>query len=436
MDDEHYQAPDRVPPVVRCREVGSLYLAGWTHRTAPLDVLEQVAVPRSQRLELLHRLRAAGHPEAVVLSTCSRTEVYLRLAEERRPDPLGTLAAWYGGPAGALPPGLVRTGEAVTEHLFDVAAGLNSRVVGEVEIRDQVRTALHDAEVAGAAGPTLRRLFSAALRSAARVQERTGLGAQGRSMGRSAVDAGLEHLGTLAEPYVLVVGAGRMARTAVDHLSRCGVRAHVAARDSTQAARLVGTRRTCPLPALQAGIDDADLLICATSASSYVVTADHVRRAMQDRSAPLTVVDLSVPRNVDSAVADVPGVRLVDLAGMHDASGQDPAFQEMVRAAQELMRAERRRYLTDAAGRAAAPVIAQMRQQVEQLCLAELVRKGPPGLQRAQTDAAVRAIAGKLLHGPVLAARSAAADGDHARLELLRGLFDLTAGQDAGARTW
>lgn len=192
----------------------------------------------------------------------------------------------------------------------------------------------------------------------------------------------------------------------------------------------MGAHRVCPLPALHVGVGLADLLICATSASSYVVTAAHVRRAMRDRSTPLTVVDLSVPRNVDRDVAGLPGVRLVDLAQMHDDSAADPAFQQVAQNARALVEAELRRYLADVGSRAAAPVITEMRRQVEQLCLAELVRKGLPGLQAHQADVAVRAITGKLLHGPVLAARAAAAGGDEAVLELLRGLFDLTGGGD------
>lgn len=114
MDDEQeHPRSGRVRPVVRSDEVASLHLLGWTHRTSPLGVLEQVAVPRSHRADLLHRLRDAGHPEAVVLSTCNRTEVYLRLRHGGAPDPLDALAAHHDVSPGSLRPGLVRTGAGV-----------------------------------------------------------------------------------------------------------------------------------------------------------------------------------------------------------------------------------------------------------------------------------------------------------------------------------
>ena len=137
MDDDQGQgASGTARSGPRLAEVGELHLLGWDHRTSPLGVLEQVAVPRDARGALLHRLRGAGYPEAVVLSTCSRTEVYLRQRDGAVSVALDVLAGFYEVPPGTRPPGVVLQGEAVVRHLFEVAAGLDSRLLGEVEVRD------------------------------------------------------------------------------------------------------------------------------------------------------------------------------------------------------------------------------------------------------------------------------------------------------------
>ena len=409
-----------------------LAMVGITHRRAPLTILERVAVRKEDRPDVLAALRAAGCSEAVLLSTCSRVEIYLGNAS---PGPnelvevlLGVLANYSGATRDSLRAVVeVRSGQAVVQHLFDVTAGLQSRVLGEVEILTQTQLAFREAGAAGMTGLALGRLFPAALRSGRQVRAQTSLGGHARSLGHQAVDVGLASLGGCPDPAVLVVGSGQMAHAAVDHLAGLGIRPMVSARDEVYAARLAGPGAVCPLPALTWGIAAADLLICATSAAQHVVTVGHVSRAMAGRTRPLTVVDLSVPRNVDSAVAQVPWVTLVDLEGLADDGTAEPGLVAALSTGAAMANAAAREFAEGVAARDAGPVIAALRHRVEQICHHELAGAADWGL--LGTDALARsahAIAGNLQHRLTIVARRAAAAGDTDGLRRLCEVFGVT----------
>ena len=406
-----------------------LTMVGITHRGAPLALLERVAVRREERPDLLSTLRAVGCFEAVLLSTCSRVEIYLGNAAPGPNELLDTLLDVFAEHSKASPHELravveVRTGQAVVEHLFDVTAGLNSRVLGEVEILAQTRTAFREAGAAGMTGLVLGRLFPAAMRSGHQVRVATSLGGHARSLAHQAVDVGLASLRGGPDPTVLVVGSGQMACASVEHLAGLGIRPAVAARDEAYAARLAGPDAVCPLPALTRGIAAADLLICATSAAQHVVTVDHVSRAMTGRTRPLTVVDLSVPRNVDAAVAHVPGVTLIDLEGLADDGTAEPGLAAALSTAAAMASAAAGRFAEGLAAREAGPVIAALRLRVEEICHDELARTASRGdLDSNALARSAHAIAGKLMHRPTIAARQAAAAGDAEGLRRLCDMF-------------
>lgn len=281
-------------------------------------------------------------------------------------------------------------------------------------------------------GPLLGRLFPAAVRSGRQVHALTTLGEFARSLGHQAVDVGLASFSGTPDPMVLVVGSGQMARAAVDHLAGRGLRPTVAARDEAYAARLAGPGAVCPLPALTRGIAEADLLICATSAAQHVVTVDHVRRAMAGREGPLVVVDLSVPRNVNAEVAGIPGVTLIDVEGLADDGTAEPTMAAALSTARAMASAAARQFAEGLAARDAGPVIAALRWRVEEICRAELVKSA--GRDAVDPDALARlthSIAGKLLHGPTMAARRAAAAGDSGGLRSLCDMFGVPP-PDAG----
>ena len=406
-----------------------LTMVGLSHRGASLTLLERVTVRREDRPDLRAALRAVGCYEAVLLSTCSRVEIYVGSASPGESELVIMLLDVLAEHSGATHDELrtvveVRTGQAAVEHLFNVTAGLQSRLLGEVEILAQTRSAFRESQAAGMTGPVLGRLFPAAVRSGRQVHATTSLGGHARSLGHQAVDVGLASLGGRPDPMVLVVGSGQMASAAVDHLAGLGIRPTVAARDEAYAARLAGPGAVCPLPALTRGIAEADLLICATSASQHVVTVDHVSRAMAGRANPLTVVDLSVPRNVDAAVAKVPGVTLIDVEGLAAEGTTAPAVAAALMTAAAMASAAARKFAEGVAARDAGPVIAALRHRVEQICRAELGNSA--GLGAVDPEALTRsahAIAGKLLHRPTIAARQAAAAGDSDGLRQLCDMF-------------
>jgi len=405
-----------------------LTMVGITHRGAPLGLLERVAVRREDRPDLLARLRASGCSEAVLLSTCSRVEIYVgntsRGSDELLEVLLGVLAEHSGTTGDELRPVVeVRTGQAVVDHLFDLTAGLQSRVLGEVEILAQTRSAFRAARVAGMTGLVLGRLFPAALRSGRQVRAATSLSEHARSLAHQAVDVGMASMGGRPDPTILVVGSGQMASAAVDRLAGLGLHPTVAARDEMYAARLAGSGAVCPMRALTRGIAAADLLICATSAAQHVVTVGHVSRAMVGRSHPLTVVDLSVPRNVDAAVSGVPGVTLIDIEGLDDDGTTEPDLAAALSTGAAMARAAAREFAEGFAAREAGPVIAAMRLRVEEICHDELSKTAGGDLDSDAISRSAHAIAGKLLHRPTVAARQAAAAGDRDALRRLCDLF-------------
>lgn len=404
--------------------MNAVTMVGLSHRRAPLPLLEQVAVPPERRPDVLAAVLATGCDEAVLLATCSRTEIYAA----GRQAPPDRLLAVLAGQAGAAFSTVrrtaeVRTGPDVAEHLFRVTAGLESRVVGEPDIRIQVRTAFREACATGTSGTVLGELFAGAARTATRVHRETSLGSSSRSLASRAVDIGLA--GTDGSPAVVVVGSGRMASAAVQHLRRLGHRPVVLARDEGRAARLAGASQARPLADLARQLAVADVVICATSAWEPLVSAEDVRHALVVRPRELVLVDLSVPRNVDPGVADLEGVRVVDVEGMHDHPSADPGLARGVERAEALVQAAVRRHHAHLAARRAGPLIAAMRRRVETQCHAAVLGLAPPGCSSDELARIAHRVAGRLAHPAIMAARAAAASGDDAALLTICGALDV-----------
>jgi glutamyl-tRNA reductase len=255
------------------------------------------------------------------------------------------------------------------------------------------------------------------------VHRETELGSTTRSLACRAVDLGLT--GTKPAPEVLVVGSGRMAATTVNHLRRLGHRPAVVARDHDRAVQLAGASHARRLSDLVGLMETADVVICATSATEPLLTVDDVRRATTGRSEPLVLVDLSVPRNVEPAVADLEGVRIIDLEAMHDPT-VDATLVQSVAHAEALVRTSVRQHRDHLAARRVGPVIAAMRRCIEAECLEAI--SGPPTATASPEDLAriARVVAGRLAHAPTMAARAAAAAGDDAALLAICEAFDVT----------
>ncbi len=414
-----------------------LLMVGLSHDRMTLEELGRTTVRPGALPGALADLVAAGFAEAVVISTCSRTEIYAATTAGAAGAELGrdALAAWSGLPGGdVLARSRARTGRDAVDHLFRVTAGLESRLTGDVDVLAQVRLAWRAARDAGTAGPLLGRLFPAAIRAAEKAHAETALGRQGRSLAKRAVDVGLA---TFEEaPHhleALVIGSGQMASVACQHLASTGTAFEVAARDERYAAQLAGADSVCSLDALVEGVRRADLVLCATSAAHHVLTLRHVVEATAGRERPLTVVDLAIPPNVDVEVGALPGVHLVQLTALGDDARRDPAMAAAVAEATSIVGTAARQFCDDHAAAAVGRVIQALRASVHRSCLEQLRRHGgvtdPASLTRA-----AHGLAGKVAHRPTMLARAAAAAGDRDTLVLLCEAFDVPAEDVLGPR--
>jgi glutamyl-tRNA reductase len=418
-----------------------------SHRTTPVEVLEKLAVPASQRRGVLIRLHAAPSiDEVVVLSTCNRVEVYS--AVHGPVDEVTQVVADLLADHGRLEVGEVmwtariRVGGAAAEHLFSVACGLDSMAVGEDQIVAQLKAAARAAAAAGTAGPATTRLIDAALRASKQARTQTTISTEGISLARAGLEVVAAQLGGLAGRDAVVLGTGSVGRLATRLLHEAGIRhLSVAGRRETRAGEVAATVDGSPLRVsdVPAKLAEADILVTATGAAVPVVPVEQVRAArahVGDR--PLFVLDLGLPPDVDPAVGRLAGVTLVDLTalGRYLADREIPDQIPQVRA---IVGAEVRAYVDREDQAAAAPVIAAMHTQLRQLADAELTRLHDrlPDLtdqQRAETAATVHRILRKILHRPSVRARefSAGPDGP-AYLDALSQLFDLRTPADSQA---
>jgi glutamyl-tRNA reductase len=400
----------------------SVLVLGLSHKTSPVEEREKAALSEAETRALLRELTTSGAVrEAVALSTCNRTEIYVCSPDPARAEGVvaGTLVARTTITPGELACAryLLRDDRAVTQ-LFRVASGLDSMVLGESEIQGQVRAAWQLAAQEGAAGPILDRLFRQALQVGKQVRSATRVGAGAASVSSAAVDLAEEVLDDLPGGRVLVIGAGQMAEATALALVRHGVREVVVASRSVGGARALAEQvggRGAGLDRLAEELAGADIVIASTGAAHPVLRPAQVAAVMAARAGrPMVIVDIAVPRDVDAGVADVAGVALLDIDDL----------ERVVEASLNGRRAEALRgesYVRDAAqafaawraGRRADSAITALRARAEEIRRAELDRaadgwEGLSAANRARLDALTRRIVNKLLHEPTVALREAA----------------------------
>jgi len=426
----------------------SVIVVGLEQRQAPLDLLERVTVAESQLPKALGRLRDQSNlSEAVILSTCLRTEVYAVV--ERFHDGVADLqeflATISGSPVDVLADHLsIRFDDDVTSHLFTVAAGLDSAVLGESEVLGQVRRAWEKAQLEQVSGPVLGALFRHAVETGKRVRSETAIARGITSLSHGAVDlATRRRSGGLAGARVLVVGAGEMGEGVAQALRGSGASSLVIANRTTERTEAVVAGLPDALADRTRGeaLDDLGPLLAASDVvfTSVATTLPIIERpllaeAVSARSAaePLLVVDLGVPRNVEPAAGDLPGLVLLDMdvlrAAVEDAlSGR----QDEVAGASRIVTDEVERYRVASRARDAAPIVSALRAQVEEARLSALTRQRSrqselSDAQWEQVDAVTRSMVAKLLHQPTVALKDAAGTPRGERLvEAVRTLFDL-----------
>ena len=415
----------------------SVVVIGLNHRTVPLELLERTTVAADALPKALHDLLSRPNvDEAVLVSTCNRTEVYA--VAERFHGAFQDIRDFLCDVAGMAPEQLQphlysQHDAAAAAHLFSVAAGLESAVLGESEILGQVRTAWATAQAEGAAKSALNLLFRHALEVGKRARTETAIGRSTASVSHAAVEMVAERFGPLQDAKVLVVGAGEMSEGIVSALTGAGV-GHVTVVNRTHeravelAQRLAG--RAVPFIELPAALADADVLLTSTGSGTVVVEADVVERAKAGR--PLLVVDVAVPRDVDAAVADLPGVTLLDLDDLRDWAARGIAERAVEAARVRLIIAEEVvNYGEVVVARQAAPLVAQLHEHAESVRAGELARyRNRLGeldeRERDAVDALTRAIVAKLLHDPTVnLKRDAGTPRGERNAAAVRDLFDL-----------
>ena len=412
---------------------------GVSHRFAPAEILEKLAVPPAELGSVLTRLHAVPSiDEVAVLSTCNRVEVYAAAsgpAGQVTRAVASLVAAQARLPVGeVLRMARIRVGGTAAEHLFSVACGLDSMAIGEEQIVAQIKAAARTAATAGTTGPAITGLIDAALRASKRARTQTTIGTEGISLARAGLDLAAVHLGGLADRHAVVLGTGSTGKLTARLLREAGVaRLSVAGRNAAKTAEVAAALRARHLPAgdVPAVLAGADLLITATGAAAPVVAAGPVRAARaQAGSRPLFVLDLGMPPDVDAVVGRLAGVKLVDLTalGRHLA---DRAVPDQIPQVRAIVAAEAAGYVERRDQAAAAPVIAAMHAQITQFADAELARLHHrlPELseeQRAETAATVHRILRKVLHRPTVRAKefSTGPEGP-VYLDALKQLFDL-----------
>ncbi|MDQ1515003.1 MAG: glutamyl-tRNA reductase [Actinomycetota bacterium] len=418
----------------------SFVVVGLNHRTVPLPVLERVTVPPAQIPKALRDLAGREYlAEVALLSTCNRTEVYACCTKFHPgvADASEFLAEQAGMRATDLAEHIYSYyDEAAVAHLFGVAAGVDSVILGEGQILGQVRDALKVAESEGTAQLSLSRVFRHAIEVGKRSRAETGIGRGAVSLSSAAVALATERLGTLVERRVLVLGAGEMGEGMARSLAGSGVAEVVIAGRGTDRATELAARvggRAIPIERLPQALVAADLVLTSTGATDIVISHDDAEVAMQRRfGRPLLIVDIAVPRDVDPGVADIPEVTLLDMDDLKAfaESSMDRRRREVARV-RRIISAELERLRTERTGREVAPLVSALRTRGEDVRLAELERfrsklDGVDAKTAEAIEALTRGIVAKLLHEPTVRVKEAAGSGrGELYADALSALFDL-----------
>ena len=419
----------------------SLVVIGLNHRTAPLELLERMNVPDVQVPKALHDLCSREHiSEAMVLSTCNRAEVYavVERFHGAYSDIRGFLAEHSFLPPEDFADHLyVHYDSAAAAHLFAVTAGLDSAVLGESEIQAQVKHAWDRARDQGAAGPGLNLLLRHALEGGKRARTDTGIARKIASVSQAAVAMARERLGGLDGKTVLLLGAGDMGEGMAVALAGAGERLNlmVANRTQAKAAALAARIGADPVALVDVPdrVADIDLLLTSTGSQAPIIEPSDLEPVMSGRSRrPLLVVDIAVPRDVDTAVADIDGVTLLDMDDLRGFAAAGMAGRRSeVAAAEAILNDELERYLDASSAREVAPMIVALRDRAEALRQAELERfrgrvDGLGTDQAELVDAVTKRLVSKLLHQPTVVLKDAAGSPRGDRLvAALRELFEI-----------
>lgn len=398
-----------------------LVLVGTSHRLAPVEVRERVALGREEAAQLARRL-AGEDAEAVCLSTCNRTEIYVAhrdadAAEARAAVALGATSELYR-----------LHDEAAALHLFRVAAGLDSLVPGEGEILGQVRGAYEE----GVAGPVLDRVFRQALHAGKKVRAETAIAESPSSVSSAAAALAQQVFGELLDRRVLLVGAGEVGELAARSLAARGASIGWVASRTLERAREVAGKygaEALRLDALGPPLVEADVVVSSTSSSDFVLRRELVP---ERKGRPLFVIDLAVPRDVDPEIAELEGVYLYDIDDLEAVVSESLSGRRREAArAEAIVAHEAARFRDWQASLDVVPAIASLRDWAERIRSGELAKAegrlgGLSDSERETVESLTTQIVNKLLHLPIVRMKQAAAAADGpGYVEAARHLFGL-----------
>ena len=427
------------------RPNAELLALGISHKTAPVALRERLALTDREAERFVKTLVAdeVVH-EAVAISTCNRTEIYLVCA-----DPVSAESALLGAlarRADIRPTELAGVVYALrncdaARHLYRVTSGLESMIVGEAEVQGQVKRAYESALGAGTTGPMTNKLFGAALQTGKRVRSETQIGAQRVSVSTVAVDLAQDVVGALAERDVVIIGAGETAELTAQALAAHGVSTIFVANRHAQRALSLADRfggQVASLDELPERLTSADIVVSSTSSPHPIVGVEELEQVMRKRDGrPLMLVDIAVPRDIEAGCADLPGVTLYDIDDLQAVVARNMQVREGEREhANAIVEEEITRFARWMGQLDVRPTIAALRERgtgIVDAVLAENSGRWESASPRdlARIDAIARAVMQRLLHEPTIRLKSAqehGLDSGHGRLQVIRELFGLDEG--------
>ncbi len=429
--------------------MSELLLIGVSHKTAPVEVRERLALPEARAVEFIRDLRGTAEvQEAVAVSTCNRTELYLVVGDPVEAE--STALSMFARQAGIRPTELApsiyaRRNCDAARHLYRVTSGLESMIVGEAEVQGQVKRAYEAARTQASVGPLTNRLFTAALQTGKRVRSETAIGERQLSLPAVAVALAREQLGDLRGRSVVIVGTGETSELTARALTDSGVRTvFVASRRRDRAislARRYGGE-SASFDELPLALQRADMLVTATASPHLLLEAPELTEVMdRRRDRELLLIDLAVPRDIDATCGEIDGAALFDIDDLQAVITRNRTVRQAeARRAEGIVEEEIKSFAGWLGSLEILPTVSALRARAVEIA-EQVVRENqgkwesasPRDLERV--DAIARAVLNRLLHEPTLRMKALRDDRVHARMALVRELFaleDVTPAPAAG----
>jgi glutamyl-tRNA reductase len=423
--------------------MSELLVIGTSYKTAPVEVRERLALPEARAGGFMRDLRGATDVhEAVAVSTCNRTELYLVVGDPVEAE--STALSMLASQAGIRPTELTGAIYAqrncdAARHLYRVTSGLESMIVGEAEIQGQVKRSYESALSAETVGPLTNHLFKAALATGKRVRSETAIGERQLSLPAVAVSLARE-LGPLADRRVVIVGTGETSELTARALATSGARTLFVASRRRERAIALARRyggESASFDDLPSALLAADVVVAATASPHLLLEAQELAEVMSDRGGrPLLLVDLAVPRDIDADCGEIPGVSLYDIDDLQAVVARNRKVRQVeARKAEGIVEEEIGHFATWLGSLEVRPTLAALRTHATDIAeqvLRENAGKWESASDRdlERVDAVARAIVNRLLHAPTARMKELRDDRVHQRMALVRDLFGLAAQED------